>query len=77
MKKQDKILVMTAWGIWLRMIACVLIILMGWGVLGPLLMSNYDSDLGVVLGVVVFLLTPAFVGWILFGIYKSFKNKKK
>jgi hypothetical protein len=77
MKKQKENIVLTAWGIWLRIIACIFILVIGWGIIGPNFMSNSESDFGVAVGGIITLLTPAFVVWILFGIYKHFKNKKQ
>jgi hypothetical protein len=77
MKKQKENIVWTAWSIWLRVLACIFILIIGWGILGPNFMSNSDSDLGVAAGGIITFLAPAFVIWILFGIYKHFKNKKR
>ena len=79
MKKLKRTLTLTLWQLWLRIIGAVLILIVGWGVLSPMLMNQSVSDFGVGLAYAVTLLTPAFFIWILVPVGKfvisKFKNQ--
>jgi hypothetical protein len=77
--KMKNTVTLTLWQLWLRVIGAVLILIVGWGVLSPMLMNQSASDFGVGLAYVITLLTPAFFIWILVPVAKfvisKFKNQ--
>jgi hypothetical protein len=67
----------------LRITASFLVVLVSWGVICPMLVSNADSDAGVLLGIALVPLTLLVPYWLLKPIFKnnvllkSKENEKK
>jgi membrane protein YdbS with pleckstrin-like domain len=76
---KNKRIILTAWMIWLRLGAAILLLIVAYGILAPILFSNSESDLGVFVGMAVVWLAPAFTLWIVYPIIKyivqQFKNE--
>jgi hypothetical protein len=62
--------------IYLRVILAILTALAIWGILAPICISS-EIDIVVIFGVLLVPFVPLLIYWIVYPIYKSFKNKKE
>lgn len=62
--------------IYFRWCAAILSLVIIWGIIAPMLVSS-QADIGVFLGVVLFLFAPVLGYWIVRPIYKNKLNKEK
>jgi len=60
-------------GIWFRVLGLLIISLLLWGVVSPMLVSNSESDLGVILGIIIIFLVPVIWYYVLYPVYKQLK----
>jgi hypothetical protein len=68
---KDKKIILTAWNVWMRLGAAILLLILAYGVLAPVLISNSESDFGVIAGMIVTWIAPPCALWILWAPIKQ------
>lgn len=73
MKKNNKY-PMSILEYYLRIVGVFFILLIGWGLVCPILISNSQADLGVALGIILIFVVPILAYLIVKPIFKHFKQ---